>query len=101
MPFVWLFLIPKLKAFQRQNLKLSKRRPVVAFFHPFCDGGVYLFIKIGGGGERVLWAAIQGLLAAKVPVQIVLYVSDQVPQKDDLVKLVNVNCCIFDHLVSV
>jgi hypothetical protein len=58
---------------------------------------LYFFVKIGGGGERVLWVAIQGLLAAKVPVQIVLYVSDQVPQKDDLVKLVNVKYCIYDH----
>ncbi|KAJ3219879.1 asparagine-linked glycosylation protein, partial [Chytriomyces hyalinus] len=29
--------------------------PTVAFFHPFCDGG--------GGGERVLWAAVAALLA--------------------------------------
>ncbi|KAJ3242980.1 asparagine-linked glycosylation protein [Chytriomyces hyalinus] len=37
---------------------ITRRRsqiPTVAFFHPFCDGG--------GGGERVLWAAVSALLA--------------------------------------
>lgn len=47
-------------------------------------------IMIGGGGERVLWSAIHGILEAKLAVQIVLYVSNEVPLKDDLVKLVNV-----------
>jgi alpha-1,2-mannosyltransferase len=86
LPLLWIYLLPKLVSFQRKNLKLSKKRPVVAFFHPFCDGG--------GGGERVLWTAIHGLLEAKTPVQIVLYVSDKVPIKGDLVKLVNVKCLI-------
>ena len=46
---------------------------------------------IGGGGERVLWTAIQGVLEAKMAVQIVLYVSDNVPLKEELVKRVNVH----------
>ncbi|TPX41253.1 GDP-Man:Man3GlcNAc2-PP-dolichol alpha-1,2-mannosyltransferase [Synchytrium endobioticum] len=38
----------------------------IAFFHPYCDGG--------GGGERVLWAAIQALLRVTHRRDVVLYV---------------------------
>lgn len=52
--------------------KSAKRRPtVVAFFHPFCSAG--------GGGERVLWKAIQvlGDLHDKgLPLEVVIYTID-------------------------
>jgi len=31
----------------------QQKRTVVGFFHPYCNAG--------GGGERVLWAAIQAI----------------------------------------
>jgi alpha-1,2-mannosyltransferase len=36
----------------------QRRKLVLAFFHPYCDGG--------GGGERVLWVMIHGLLSRQV-----------------------------------
>uniref|UniRef100_A0A8C4QVL2 ALG11 alpha-1,2-mannosyltransferase n=1 Tax=Eptatretus burgeri TaxID=7764 RepID=A0A8C4QVL2_EPTBU len=40
-------------------------RPVVAFFHPYCNAG--------GGGERVLWCAIRALQKRYPEVSIVVY----------------------------
>jgi len=41
------------------------QKGTLAFFHPFADGG--------GGGERVLWCAVQALQEARPDVQIVIY----------------------------
>eukprot|EP00887_Chlorella_sp_A99_P006278 scaffold3.g6278.t1 len=41
------------------------RKGVVAFFHPFSDGG--------GGGERVLWAAIQALQHERPDLALAIY----------------------------
>lgn len=38
---------------------------VIGFFHPFADGG--------GGGERVLWAAVQALQQSRPDLRIVIY----------------------------
>lgn len=46
--------------------KLPKRRKdVVAFFHPFADGG--------GGGERVLWSAVQALQSSRPDLKIAIF----------------------------
>ena len=46
---------------------------VVAFFHPYCSGG--------GGGERVLWKAVQvlGTMVDEYPCQVVIYTIDDAP----------------------
>jgi alpha-1,2-mannosyltransferase len=43
----------------------APRPGVVAFFHPFADGG--------GGGERVLWCAVQALQAARPDLRLAIY----------------------------
>ncbi|ORY41697.1 UDP-Glycosyltransferase/glycogen phosphorylase [Rhizoclosmatium globosum] len=45
-----------IKAFDEKVVELAKGVDTIAFFHPFCDAG--------GGGERVLWVLIAGLLKA-------------------------------------
>lgn len=40
--------------FQRYAYALDQKAKIIAFFHPYCDGG--------GGGERVLWIAIESIL---------------------------------------
>lgn len=50
----------------------KKRRAVVAFFHPHCSAG--------GGGERVLWKAIQVLGELNeqgFPLVVVIYTTDE------------------------
>ncbi|XP_061745440.1 GDP-Man:Man(3)GlcNAc(2)-PP-Dol alpha-1,2-mannosyltransferase [Nerophis ophidion] len=46
----------------------TTRRPVVAFFHPYCNAG--------GGGERVLWCAIRALQQRYSHVDFVVYTGD-------------------------
>ncbi|KAI9358635.1 hypothetical protein DFJ73DRAFT_622269 [Zopfochytrium polystomum] len=48
----------------------SGRPTVVAFFHPFCEAG--------GGGERVLWTAIEGLVRADADTHVVVYAADRI-----------------------
>ncbi|KAA3674212.1 alpha-1,2-mannosyltransferase [Paragonimus westermani] len=48
---------------------LSAESPkLIAFFHPYCTSG--------GGGERVLWSAIQAMLSESIPGIIVVYTHD-------------------------
>lgn len=49
------FLKKTLKFFQRLNLDKSKRH--LGIFHPYCDSG--------GGGERVLWTLVYGILESE------------------------------------
>ncbi|GLC39586.1 hypothetical protein PLESTB_000810100 [Pleodorina starrii] len=46
------------------------RKGVVAFFHPFADGG--------GGGERVLWCAVKAVQDASPTSQVAIYVREGV-----------------------
>ncbi|GIL65630.1 hypothetical protein Vafri_19214 [Volvox africanus] len=46
------------------------RKGVVAFFHPFADGG--------GGGERVLWCAVKAVQVACPKAQVAIYVREGV-----------------------
>ncbi|XP_033114022.1 GDP-Man:Man(3)GlcNAc(2)-PP-Dol alpha-1,2-mannosyltransferase-like [Anneissia japonica] len=50
---------------------------VVAFFHPYCNAG--------GGGERVLWCAIQSLQRRYSFVRCVIYTGDQNVTGDEIV----------------
>ena len=47
---------------------LRFKRNCIAFFHPYCNDG--------GGGERVLWCAIQGLLERSQSLNIAIYTGD-------------------------
>jgi len=51
---------------------------VVAFFHPYCNDG--------GGGERVLWCAVQALLDQDKKILIVIYTGDRVSKEKILSK---------------
>ncbi|CAL8371185.1 unnamed protein product [Arctogadus glacialis] len=45
------------------------KKPMVAFFHPYCNGG--------GGGERVLWCALRALQNRYPGVAFAVYTGDQ------------------------
>jgi alpha-1,2-mannosyltransferase len=66
----------KFYALRRSQAQLSKRRRRIAFFHPFCSSG--------GGGERVLWKAIQALdelHAEGLEFEVVVYTCDVASEK--------------------
>ena len=53
----------------------------VAFFHPYCNDG--------GGGERVLWAAIESILKKhKKDIQIIVYTGDTDSTPDEILQRV-------------
>lgn len=57
--------------FQRRA-PATKRPTVIAFFHPFCSAG--------GGGERVLWKAVQvlgHLYDQGMALEVVIYTIDE------------------------
>ena len=56
----------------RKTTPKSSRPKVVAFFHPYCSAG--------GGGERVLWKAVQvlgDLNEQGLPLNVVIYTIDE------------------------
>lgn len=59
---------------------------VVGFFHPFCNAG--------GGGERVLWAAIRATQKRWPKAKIVVYTGDHDVSKDQMLNRVKV--CLLD-----
>ncbi|KAJ3319066.1 asparagine-linked glycosylation protein [Blyttiomyces sp. JEL0837] len=69
--FLWKRQVAAWKSKQFQQLGLSSAKgPVIGFFHPFCDGG--------GGGERVLWTAIEGIQKESADAVCVIYAWDKV-----------------------
>jgi alpha-1,2-mannosyltransferase len=60
-------------------LRFARRQPTsacVAFFHPYCNAG--------GGGERVLWRAVQETLAMSGTVRVVVMTGDAASDADIL-----------------
>ena len=55
---------------------------IVGFFHPFCNAG--------GGGERVLWAAIRATQQRWPEAVCVVYTGDHDADKDEIIKRVQV-----------
>lgn len=55
---------------------------IVGFFHPFCNAG--------GGGERVLWAAIRATQLRWPEAVCVVYTGDHDVNKDQIIKRVQV-----------
>lgn len=53
-----------------------RERKIVAFFHPFCNAG--------GGGERVLWRAVQQVIATSAAIDVVVYTGDDAAPSDIL-----------------
>lgn len=56
---------------------------IVGFFHPFCNAG--------GGGERVLWAAVRATQQRWPKAKIVVYTGDHDVSKDKLLSRVKVS----------
>ncbi|GFQ69789.1 GDP-Man:Man(3)GlcNAc(2)-PP-Dol alpha-1,2-mannosyltransferase [Trichonephila clavata] len=61
---------------RRSIIKRSCKETTIAFFHPYCNAG--------GGGERVLWAAICAVQKQYKDVHCVVYSGDSVPAADIL-----------------
>ncbi|KAI4143536.1 MAG: hypothetical protein L6R39_004531 [Caloplaca ligustica] len=55
---------------------------IIGFFHPFCNAG--------GGGERVLWAAIKATQQRWPRAVCVVYTGDHDTSKDDILEKVQV-----------
>ena len=58
--------------------RARKRRGVTAFFHPYCNDG--------GGGERVLWCAVQALLERNPDLIVAIFTGDKEPKTEILSK---------------
>jgi alpha-1,2-mannosyltransferase len=50
------------------SLRFAQKAGWIGFFHPYCNDG--------GGGERVLWCAIQALLLANKGIRIAIFTGD-------------------------
>jgi alpha-1,2-mannosyltransferase len=57
-----------------EGLGFGDKGKIVGFFHPYCNAG--------GGGERVLWAAIRAIQSNYPHVMNVVYTGDQDTSKD-------------------
>lgn len=56
------------RQFSKKRVQRSCKETVVGFFHPYCNSG--------GGGERVLWAAVSAIQTRYPDVHIVIYTGD-------------------------
>lgn len=65
---VALLLLARLFCFWTRRQRGDKRK-IVAFFHPYCNAG--------GGGERVLWRAVQQIAALSKHADVVVYTGDE------------------------
>ena len=59
-------------------VRWQRHAGVVAFFHPYCNDG--------GGGERVLWIAVQALADHDKKLKLVIYTGDKVAKDKILAK---------------
>ncbi|GFT14518.1 GDP-Man:Man(3)GlcNAc(2)-PP-Dol alpha-1,2-mannosyltransferase [Nephila pilipes] len=74
--FFVLFLFKFYVILRKLIVKRSCKETTVAFFHPYCNAG--------GGGERVLWAAICAVQKQYKDVHCIVYTGDSVPAADIL-----------------
>nr|XP_033338872.1 GDP-Man:Man(3)GlcNAc(2)-PP-Dol alpha-1,2-mannosyltransferase isoform X2 [Megalopta genalis] len=56
------------KVYSKRRTERSHKGTVVGIFHPYCNSG--------GGGERVLWAAVRAIQTRYPDVHIVIYTGD-------------------------
>ncbi|KAK0167122.1 hypothetical protein PV327_004561 [Microctonus hyperodae] len=56
------------RKFSKRREKCDKNKIIIGIFHPYCNAG--------GGGERVLWGAIQAIQRKYSNVRIVVYTGD-------------------------
>ncbi|KAK9468174.1 hypothetical protein V1512DRAFT_274430 [Lipomyces arxii] len=61
------------------RIKCENRAVIIGFFHPYCDAG--------GGGERVLWAAVHATLREYPNVICAIYTGDKVSKTDIISKV--------------
>lgn len=64
--------------FTYRKLKQKNEKPVIGFFHPYCNAG--------GGGERVLWCAIRALQLNHPEFECVVYTGDCDATAEDILK---------------
>lgn len=67
-------LVATLLRFERK--RKSQNKKIVAFFHPYCNAG--------GGGERVLWRAVQEIFANFSQCDVVVYTGDEAAAEEML-----------------
>jgi alpha-1,2-mannosyltransferase len=65
---------------------------IVGFFHPFCNAG--------GGGERVLWAAVRATQRRWPKAKIVVYTGDHNVTKDKMLSRVKVSLPFPNNMIS-
>ncbi|XP_043604471.1 GDP-Man:Man(3)GlcNAc(2)-PP-Dol alpha-1,2-mannosyltransferase isoform X3 [Bombus pyrosoma] len=63
-----ILLITWRKQYSKSRMERLHKETVVGFFHPYCNSG--------GGGERVLWAAVSAIQTRYPNVCIVIYTGD-------------------------
>lgn len=68
---------PFRKILTRSMAQTGARPMIIAFFHPYCHAG--------GGGERVLWAAVRVIMQEHPNVFIVIYSGDIGVTQEDMI----------------
>ncbi|XP_076240649.1 ALG11 alpha-1,2-mannosyltransferase [Calliopsis andreniformis] len=63
-----ILLITWKRLYAKKRAERSRKGTVVGFFHPYCNSG--------GGGERVLWAAISAMQIRYPDIHIIIYTGD-------------------------
>lgn len=63
-----ILLITWRKFYSKKRAERREKGTIVGFFHPYCNAG--------GGGERVLWAAIKAIQTKYSDVHIIIYTGD-------------------------
>lgn len=63
-----ILLIVWKKHYSKKRARRLQKQTVVGFFHPYCNSG--------GGGERVLWAAISAIQSRYPDIHIIIYTGD-------------------------
>ncbi|KAG7212601.1 hypothetical protein KM043_012894 [Ampulex compressa] len=66
------------KVYKRKRAERQQKGTVVGFFHPYCNAG--------GGGERVLWAAVKAIQTKYPHVHIVIYTGDLNVDPEQIIK---------------
>ncbi|XP_015601200.1 GDP-Man:Man(3)GlcNAc(2)-PP-Dol alpha-1,2-mannosyltransferase isoform X2 [Cephus cinctus] len=66
------------KLYAKKRAERTQNGTVVAFFHPYCNAG--------GGGERVLWAAINAIQTKYANVHIAVYTGDLEADPEQILK---------------
>ncbi|TFY51958.1 hypothetical protein EVG20_g10766 [Dentipellis fragilis] len=67
----------RVKLFKTLGIEEPRKKKIVGFFHPYCNAG--------GGGERVLWAAVSFIQRTEPDVISVVYSGDKDATKEQII----------------